>query len=64
VVESISKRREPQPNLQAIYFVQPSVDNVRQLIEDFHTKRPMYRAAHVFFTSSAHPSPPNSNCES
>jgi hypothetical protein len=59
VVESISKSREPQPTLQAIYFVQPTADNVRRLIEDFRSKRPMYRAAHVFFTSSAHPpSPP------
>ena len=54
VVESISKSREPQPSLQAIYFVQPTAYNVRRLIEDFHSKRPMYRAAHVFFTSSAH----------
>lgn len=35
VVEDISKRREPLPQLVGVYFMAPTDNNVRQLVRDF-----------------------------
>lgn len=35
MVEDISKRREPLPQLVGVYFISPTNDNVRQLVRDF-----------------------------
>ncbi|CDJ52937.1 syntaxin binding protein, putative [Eimeria brunetti] len=52
IVELISKQRQPLPELNALYFLSPSEDSVRALIEDFKDERkPQYRSAYVYFAS-------------
>lgn len=51
VVEDLHKRREPLSTMEAIYLMTPSDESVRALMRDFdHPNRPMYKAAHVYFT--------------
>jgi syntaxin-binding protein 1 len=60
VVESIEKRRQPYPQLEAIYFLSPTEDSIERFIEDFTgtgIKNPIkYAAAHLYFTSGTVPS--------
>ena len=52
MVETIEKKRQPFPNLEAIYLLTPDADSVAMMIEDFTVKGNMYAAAHLFFTNS------------
>ncbi|KAI8802520.1 Sec1-like protein [Cladochytrium replicatum] len=52
LVEDLTKRRTPYPTTEAIYFITPTSESVNALIEDFTKPKPMYAAAHVFFTSA------------
>ena len=52
-VESIEKRREPMPAMEAIYLIGPSKDSVHCLMQDFSSqKRTTYKAVHVYFTEA------------
>jgi len=51
VVENISLKRQPIPQMEAIYFLTPSREIVEALCEDFQGT-PLYACAHVFFTSN------------
>lgn len=52
LVEDVTKRREPLPQLVGIYFISPSDAGVKQLVRDFSlAAMPQYKAAHVFFSS-------------
>ncbi|KAL6578949.1 STXBP unc-18 S1 [Orobanche minor] len=51
VVEDIHKRRQPLPTMDAIYFVQPTKENIVIFLSDMSGKSPLYRKAFVFFSS-------------
>ena len=54
VVENVAVRREPLPKMSGVYFIQPSSESIQRIIEDFDTS-PLYKSAHVFFSSPAPP---------
>ena len=49
VVETLERRREPMPNMEAIYFITPTVESINLLMDDFK-KGSLYKAAHVYVT--------------
>ncbi|KNA14722.1 hypothetical protein SOVF_105040 [Spinacia oleracea] len=51
LVEDIYKRRQPLPTMDAIYFIQPSKENVIMFMSDMAGKKPLYKKAFVFFSS-------------
>ncbi|CAG9335676.1 unnamed protein product [Blepharisma stoltei] len=55
VIEQLEKSRKPMPDIEAIYFVIPSTHTVKLLVEDY-SHEPMYRSAHLFFTSDVNDS--------
>jgi syntaxin-binding protein 1 len=56
LVENAALTREPQPKSDAVYFLSPTAESVGALIDDFkHAKRPTYRRAFVYFSSSLSP---------
>ncbi|XP_076930839.1 protein transport Sec1a-like [Bidens hawaiensis] len=51
LVEQLFKRREPMPNMDAIYYMQPSKENLIMFISDMSGREPLYKKAFVFFSS-------------
>ena len=51
VVETLEKKREPMPNMEAIYFITPSEESISTLIQDFKS-RSLYKAVHVYVTEA------------
>ncbi|KAK4262652.1 hypothetical protein QN277_028188 [Acacia crassicarpa] len=51
LVEDIYKRRQPLPTMDAIYFIQPTRENVIMFLSDMSGNRPLYRKAFIFFSS-------------
>ncbi|OMO68639.1 Sec1-like protein [Corchorus olitorius] len=51
LVEDIHRKRQPFPFIDAIYFIQPSRDNIAILLSDMSGETPLYRRAYVFFSS-------------
>lgn len=46
------KNREPLPQLEAIYIIQPIRESLNHFIEDFDSNNIKYRGAHLFFTEA------------
>ncbi|PIN27089.1 Vesicle trafficking protein Sec1 [Handroanthus impetiginosus] len=51
LVEDIHKRRQPLPTMDAIYFIQPTKENIVTFLSDMSGRSPLYRKAFVFFSS-------------
>ncbi|XP_044509111.1 SNARE-interacting protein KEULE-like [Mangifera indica] len=51
LVEDIHKRRQPLPSMDAIYFIQPTKENVVMFLSDMSGRSPLYKKAFVFFSS-------------
>jgi len=49
LVETLERRREPMPNMEAIYFITPTEESITLLMNDFK-KGSLYKAAHVYTT--------------
>ncbi|XP_065859405.1 protein transport Sec1a [Euphorbia lathyris] len=52
LVEDLFKRREPLPSMDAIYFMQPSKENIVMFLSDMSGREPLYKKAYIFFSSS------------
>merc|ERR1711936_1528968 len=53
IVETIEKRREPMPAMEAIYLIGSSEASVKCLLQDFSSQnRTAYKFAHVYFTEA------------
>nr|CAD1835546.1 unnamed protein product [Ananas comosus var. bracteatus] len=51
LVEDLYKRRQPLPTMDAIYFIQPTKENVVLFLSDMSGRSPLYKKAYVFFSS-------------
>ncbi|KAL8254030.1 hypothetical protein R6Q59_032251 [Mikania micrantha] len=51
LVEQLFKRREPMPNMDAIYYIQPIYENLIMFISDMSGREPLYKKAYVYFSS-------------
>ncbi|GAV60235.1 Sec1 domain-containing protein [Cephalotus follicularis] len=51
LVEDLFRRRQPLPSMDAIYFIQPSKENVVMFLSDMSGREPLYKKAYVFFSS-------------
>ncbi|KAG2650722.1 probable protein transport Sec1a isoform X1 [Panicum virgatum] len=54
LVEDLYKRRQPLPSLDAIYFIQPTKENIVMFLSDMSGRSPLYKKAYVFFCSPVH----------
>ncbi|XP_062218977.1 probable protein transport Sec1a isoform X3 [Phragmites australis] len=54
LVEDLYKRRQPLPSLDAIYFIQPTKENIVMFLSDMSGRSPLYKKAYVFFSSPIH----------
>ena len=54
VVESLEKRRQPFPQREAIYILEPTEASISRVIYDFENPSrgsdPVYKSVHIFFT--------------
>ncbi|KAL5721457.1 STXBP unc-18 S1 [Ranunculus cassubicifolius] len=51
LVEDLFKRRQPLPSMDAIYFIQPTRENVVMFLSDMSGRVPLYKKAYIFFSS-------------
>ncbi|PFH36353.1 Sec1 family protein [Besnoitia besnoiti] len=53
VIEPVSKRRQPLPELDALYFVSPDAGSIDAILRDFESeKNPQYSRIQIYFTSA------------
>ncbi|KAK8522022.1 hypothetical protein V6N12_066592 [Hibiscus sabdariffa] len=51
LVEDLFRRRQPLPTMDAIYFIQPTRENLVMFLSDMSGREPLYRKAFIFFSS-------------
>ncbi|GMP96013.1 hypothetical protein CsSME_00044843 [Camellia sinensis var. sinensis] len=51
LVEDIYRRRQPLPTMDAIYFIQPTKENVNMFLSDMTGRAALYKKAFIFFSS-------------
>lgn len=54
LVETVEKKRQPYPTMDAVYFISPeqgSKSSSSVVCSDFSDKIPMYKSVHLFFTN-------------
>ncbi|KAL2234000.1 protein transport Sec1a isoform X1 [Sesamum indicum] len=51
LVEDLFRRREPLPSMDAVYFIQPSKENIVMLLSDMSGREPLYKKAYIYFSS-------------
>ena len=51
VVERVTLKRKPQPELDAVYFLSPREESIQGMISDFERGQRTYAKGHAFFTS-------------
>ncbi|KAI3449129.1 hypothetical protein Pfo_005794 [Paulownia fortunei] len=51
LVEDLYRRRQPLPSMDAIYFIQPSKENIIMFLSDMSGREPLYRKAYIYFSS-------------
>ncbi|KAK4741304.1 hypothetical protein SAY87_024892 [Trapa incisa] len=52
LVEDLFRRRQPLPSMDAIYFIQPSKENMVMFLSDMSGREPLYKKAYVFFSTT------------
>lgn len=53
LVEDLNKKREPLPNLEAVYLITPTENSIKLFQQDFISPRlALYKGAHLFFTET------------
>lgn len=52
LVEDLFRRRQPLPSMDAIYFIQPTKENVVMFLSDMSGREPLYKKAYVYFSST------------
>lgn len=55
VVQNISLQRETLIDIPAIYFIQPTMQNIETLNKDFTSNKKQYKSAYLYFTSRVKP---------
>ncbi|XP_074321521.1 protein transport Sec1a-like [Silene latifolia] len=50
LVEDLFRRRQPMPSMDAVYFIQPSKENLVMFMSDMSGREPLYKKAFVFFS--------------
>lgn len=50
-VESLEKKRQPFPEMDVIYFLEPCNESINLLADDFKKSKPSYANCHLFFLS-------------
>lgn len=50
LVEELFKRRQPMPSMDAIYYMQPTKENMVMFLSDMSGREPLYRKAFIFFS--------------
>lgn len=50
LVETVEKKRQPYPTMDAVYFITPDANIASLVGKDFSDKVPTYKAIHLFFT--------------
>lgn len=53
IVEKLQMSRQPFPEMEAIYFISPTLEAVRYVVDDFSVKgSPKYGSVHIFFSDT------------